>query len=270
MDLNELRNPYVGVFDEEAAAAVDLETIAEALPKPNLRWVTLAPCEEYALRPGEVEPIREGLLALILSRKALVQVTLRGAVVEHRDFFGKRRFWHADSPICNRIGAGEPVKVVAVWNSLQTDRIHLLTREGAYLETLPAEVMPDALNDEQLKEALSEHRRVHARAAHHLRELHRGDSELALQVAKHNTEQIGQRIVGAFPNEAAAPEKRAARREAPISDLVAATERGGLEATEQIARVKRSHAVAAEHFEEARPRREMAPAAEVEWDPFDK
>lgn len=269
MELTQLRNPHVAAM-AEASETNDAAAIAEALTtKPRLRWVALSPAEEYAMRRGETEPLSDALAALICSRKTTATVTMRGVVVEHPDFFGKRRFWHPDSPICNRIGAGEPMKVIAVWNRLIPDRIHLMTREGAYLETLPAEVLPDALNEEEMTESLAEHRRVHRRVAKHLRKLHAEDSQLQLKAAEHNTAET-LRIVGSFPNAAAAPPKRATKPAAEESPLVTAMRDGGEEVGRGIARVKRSRAIADAHFDrEVAPQRSTEPAHAKTYDPFD-
>jgi hypothetical protein len=143
-----------------------------------------------------------------------------------------------------------------------------MTREGAYLETLPAEVLPDALDDEQLGESLAEHRRVHRRVAQHLRKLHAEDAQLQMKAAEHNTAET-LRIVGSFPNEAAAPAKRAVKPVAEDSALVAGMRDGEIEVGNRIATVRRAQATAEDHFDA--PRRETRPVAVTDeaWDPFD-
>jgi 1,2-phenylacetyl-CoA epoxidase PaaB subunit len=253
MNLTQLTNPHI-------AATAPAESRVDPAAPMRTRRVTLSPAEEYQARPGETELIPDALAALILSRKAFVEVGSKGVTLNRKELGGKRRYWHPDSPLCNHIGKAEKRKIIAVWNDLDPSCIHLMSVEGRYLETLPAETMPAMLDNEALSKELAAHRRVHARHHEHLRRLHAEDSLAALESARNNTTEI-QRAVTIMPAEATG------QRDAAPSDLAASVESGDR-------RIKAGQATHAAHRREADasfnlPRPRQQTPSETILDPFD-
>jgi hypothetical protein len=168
--LSQLANPFVA-----AEAAQE----PRELPAMRLRTVKNSPAEEYSARPGAVESIPDALAAMILSRKARVEVGTKGVTITEGGT--KRKYWHPDSPLCNRIGDGEKRRVVAVWNSQDTSRVHLLDEQGRYLETLPEKGRVAWFDREAGATELAGHRRVVSRVYDHLQRLHEGESISAIE-----------------------------------------------------------------------------------------
>ena len=253
MDLSNLANPYI------ASQAGDAVTNNNPL---RTRKVTLSPAEEYAARAGNTETIPDALASLILCRKAFVEAGAKGVTINRKDIGGKRRYWHPDSIVCNRIGSGEKLKVIAIWNSLDTDIIHLMTAEGRYIESLPSETMPAMLDNAALSKELASHRRVHQRHHEHLQRLHADDSLGAVESARANTAEI-QRAITIIPTA-----DTAGQRDAESSDLATAVDRGQ-------SRVKQGQVNAANVRREAaaildRPKaRQTEPLAEIFLNPYD-
>lgn len=245
MDLNRFRNVHFGTDDVTEEGLVDDVTLSDAAPVQRMRTrqVTLSPAEEYLRREGEVETIPDAMAALILSRKTFVQATHKGVDIKSVEVGGRRRYWHPDSIVCNRIGSGESLRVLALWSPLDLSKIHLMTERGEYIETLPAEVQPDALDSESLASELAKHRRAHHRLADHLRTLHAEDSQTELDNARANTAAV-QRVVSILPVEL--PDQG----EAEPSRAAAAVERGGVSAANRIARVKSAKRRADEFFDQ--------------------
>lgn len=257
MNLQNFVNPHIAT-NAEADVDTDLE-----MPPMRIRQVTLSPSEEYAARPGQVETIPDALAALILSRKTFVEIGPRGVTIDRKELGGRRRFWHADSPLCNEIGNGEKRRVVAVWNSLDLSCIHLFNTDGRYLETLPAENQPAVFDQQALSNELAEHRRVHERHRAHLQRLHADDSIAALESARANTAEI-KRVVTILPAEGVDSGEAQ-----PTPDAIAA-ERGGAHVRQRIAEHARLRNQADAIFDRPlrRDQPEAVPASKP-WDPFD-
>lgn len=253
MDLTQLTNPHI--------APAALPRTPDAAPM-RTRRVTLSPAEEYQARPGETELIPDALAALILSRKAFVECGAKGVLLNRKELGGKRRYWSPDSPSCSRIGNGEKQKLIAVWNDLDQDFIHLMSVDGRYIETLPCETMPAMLDQAALSKELASHRRVHARHHEHLKRLHSDDSHAALESARNNTAEI-QRTITTLPAEATN------QRDASASPVAAGIEAGA-------SRIKSAQATHAEHRRSADAAFDSPPTnkrsntpAEAILDPFD-
>jgi hypothetical protein len=272
MELMHLRNPHFATEPAQEVCAEVAESVA-AMPPMKLRTVTLSPREEYGRRPGATETIPDALAAMILSRKTRVEVTLKGVTV--REGTLRRRYWHADSPLCNRIGSGETMRVFAVWNRLDPSRIHLLTDDGRYLETLPEEGKAVWFDREEGAKELANHRRTISRVYDHLQRVHDTDSEAAVDRARSNAaaaETVLRTTMNFEAPEAAMQEaagpvatKRRGTSRMETAEAIAAADRGTTRVQAEAA--QRRNEVDA-FFDRERPRaRETRPVAT--YDPFD-
>lgn len=161
---------------------------APAVDRVRTRFVTLSPAEEYARRAGETEPIPDALAAMILSKKTRVQVTGKGVKITHKDWPRPttRKFWHADSALCNDLAQATPRQVWAIWNPQDLSCIHLLDDAGRYLETLPAEELGDFMDAEKTNRLLADQRRQINRMTAHLEALHAPDIDAEIERTAHN------------------------------------------------------------------------------------
>lgn len=261
--LSSLANPHVcpGPAPDPHEACMEA---AAALPPLRVRQVTLSPHEEYQRRPGEVETIPDALAALILSKKARVEVGLRGVTLEIEGT--KRTYWHPDSPLCHRIGDGEKRRVFAVWARQDASKIHLLDEQGRYLETLPEKGRVAWFSEEGADE-LAAHRRTISRVYDHLQRLHQGDSITAAErtrLAAAEAEQV-LRATASFP----APEStHRDQREATPAPVAEAAARGAAR-LDTAARRTATARTEADALLERRGRQAETVDLPAVYDPFD-
>jgi hypothetical protein len=163
----------------------------------KLRTVAVSPHEEYLLRPGEVRPIANELAAAILSKKGRAEITLKGIVVDRVELGGRNIYWHEDSIVCNDLSARDR-KIYYVLNPLLPDIVHLLTDQGAYIESLPLKFKPEVLNtDQQAAEVAKQNRQI-GRAASRLQELHGNSTKERIAELQANSREM-QRVVQTLP-----------------------------------------------------------------------
>lgn len=239
----------------------------------RVRTVTLSPADEYERRPGQTETIPDALAAMILSRRTRVQVTLKGVTI--RDGAEKRTYWHPDSPLCNAIGDGETRRVVAVWSTQDTTKIHLLDDQGRYLETLPEKGKVAWFSQEGAAE-LAGHRRVISRVYDHLQRLHQGESIDAVECARIAREEA-ENVQRATMNFEPPASTRAGQRDADLSPTAEAIAEGTNRIAQAEARTAerrrevdavfdRGGAPGASRVESSRVE---SPARRAVYDPFD-
>jgi hypothetical protein len=265
MDLSNLRNPHIAALAPQEDCGVSAEPVVAPM---RLRVVTLSPAEEYVRREGVTEAIPDALVALILSRKTRVQVTMAGVKITEGKV--KRVYWHPDSPLCNRIGDGETLRVFAVWNRQDDSRIHLMSDDGRYLETLPEKGKAAWFDHEQGAKIIADSRRAITRVYHHLQSVHEGESITAVERAQRNKE-AAETVLRATMN-FEAPQAAATGRTAEESPALAALERANRGTAEAQATAAETRRAADAHFDRpVAPARELSPAlqrADV-YDPFD-
>ena len=191
----------------------------------KLRTVAVSPAEEYALRPGTVEPIPDSMAALILSRGGRVEVTLKGVVVDRKDMGGRHTYWHPDSRVCSDLSARSR-KIFYVINIYRPEVVHLLDETGAYIESLPLKNRPAVLdNAAQEKEARANARAIR-RVSKHMQDIHAPDTAAALEALSHNAAATGRaftQTLPALPVSDRAEPVQPARSE--LGDTIAAAER---------------------------------------------
>jgi hypothetical protein len=151
---------------------------------PRLRKVTNDPAREYAQRPGEVEQLSNAIAALILSKQGFSKVSRNGIRIE-----GVTEkplvFWHEHSiTIAEKAGTNE--KVLWTLNRLQPDVLHILGKDGDYIESIPLDEKAEWFNPEHLHKVLGAKRRSQQRIIERVAALHRPDSEAAVAAATAN------------------------------------------------------------------------------------
>ena len=162
----------------------------------RIRTTTNSPAEEYSSRAGIVRPLPDDVAAVLLSKSSFVTASPAGLVL--RVGGQKLVFWRERSLVCNDLG-GEARKVVVCWNPMDLSKVHVLTQAGAYIETLPAKALAQALgHDEDSGAAYAAARRAQNRAAARLRDLHREDAAEAVETAMRNAGAL-QRAVTMIP-----------------------------------------------------------------------
>lgn len=191
-----------GEDEESVSSSSSLMTGDQATSdRLRLRTVAVSPHEEYQLRGGSVRPISNELHAAILSRKGRAEITPKGIIVERKDMGGRNVFWHEDSIVCNDLAARER-KIFYVVNPLQPDIVHLLTDEGAYIESLPLKSRPEVLNVEQQAEEMRRQQTFISRATRRLQQIHGADTAERLREMQANSAEM-QRVVQTLPAPAA-------------------------------------------------------------------
>jgi hypothetical protein len=171
-------------------------TEAESPAMPRLREVTNSPEMEYAARPGEVERLADSMAALILFRKRFAEVGREEIkFTENKQLY---KFFSPDSITC---GLPSGTKVHIVFNRHDMTCVHVMTKEGRYVETLPAKSSAEILNPEDASRELAAHGRMAARTLDRVRVLHESDTLAAVMRARQNEEDI-QRVVATLPAEA--------------------------------------------------------------------
>lgn len=155
---------------------------------PRERMVTNSPAREYERRPGAVERIPDELAAIILCSKRMATVK-RGEVkleINKR----KYKFFHPDS-ITLRGYTGE-TRVPVVFNRLENPPlfIHVMTRDGVYVETLPRKGLAQFFSPGSSGRELAAIRRYYSHVEGRLQHIHESDSEQAMEDARHNKDAI--------------------------------------------------------------------------------
>jgi len=159
---------------------------------PRLRSVTNDPLREYAARPGVVRPLPDAVAALILSRKGK-------CIVENHQIVAsvggvERVYSSRDSVVIAELN-GTKIPVYWLINRRKPDCLHLVSKNGEYLETLPLKAdgqwfSNDAVSQEAMAAAVS-HRK---RDARRLAELHAPDAAAALAREQHNAGEIERKV----------------------------------------------------------------------------
>lgn len=196
---------------------VHLPTVEEApAPSaPRLRVVTNDPAREYAQRPGQAERLPDSVAALILCKSGFakverqeIKITLDGT--DHK-------FASSNSiTIAEKNGTGE--RVLWVINRHAPDVLHILSKDGAYIESIPRKGSATWFSsDEASREALAETRRMRKRDMERLDQVHAPDTRAALEREQHNRTEIA-RLVSTFPSPASDREQQ------PAADRPKATE----------------------------------------------
>lgn len=118
------KNPH---FAEAQAPAAD------ALPR--LRTVTNSPAQEYRERPGQVETLPDALAALFLAKK--VELTVSRQCVSFKMDGETFKYFHPDSLTIRNALPEHEGRAIGVVNRMDTSRLHVMTADGRYVETLP-------------------------------------------------------------------------------------------------------------------------------------
>lgn len=189
MSTTPFRNPHVA-----AAAASAVEEKAEGLPR--LRFVTNDPTREYASRAGAVERLPDAVAALILCKTGLVKVERHQITIELNG--EKLAFSSPNSvTIADKNGTGE--RVLWAMNRLRKDAIHILTADGAYVETIPRKGEGAWFESTaESKQALADARSHINRDMERMQILHAPETRQAAEDAQHNAAEI-RRLVVTFP-----------------------------------------------------------------------
>lgn len=180
-----------------------METEGEAPPTATeevtlkTRQVTVSPCEEYQLRPGDAQPISNELAAAILSFKGRAQIGNKGVLVDRKDIGGRFVYFHEDSVVLNDFASREK-KFFYVINRLTPDILHLLDETGAYIESLPLRERPAVLDNEAQAREIARNKTVIGRAASRLQALHADDTRERIETLAANSREM-QRVVQTLP-----------------------------------------------------------------------
>lgn len=172
--------PFRNIHFSAAAAAPDA---SQAAPLPRLRFVKNSPSREYAARPGAVERLPDALAAIILSEKQFLTVSRSGLQMK-RD--GKAyKYWSENSAICND-AAYDGKRVVCVFNRNDLSRVHVMTDDGCYIETLPLKGRAEFFDEATAGRELAKHRRAQDNAMRRMQEVHGADTVKAVTEAREN------------------------------------------------------------------------------------
>ncbi|MEO7933236.1 MAG: hypothetical protein ABIT76_08780 [Chthoniobacterales bacterium] len=171
-------------------------------PAPNIKVATRLravgndPQREYANRPGEVHPLANNVAALILFRKGWtkierneIKVTLEGEPLT----FASRH----SMTIATLNGTGQ--RVLWALNRRDPQFLHLLTADGAYIESIPAKGEAEWFSqDATSQEAIADVQAQTQRDLRRVRDLHQPDELAAAADARQNAATI-HRLVQTFP-----------------------------------------------------------------------
>lgn len=157
---------------------------------PRLREVTNDPAREFAQRPGMTRPLPNEVAALILARQEFREVTRNGITID------KRQYWSENS-ITIATKAGTKEKVLITYNRHDASVIHVLTRDGVYVESIPEKGMVVMFDPVATERELGAHRRAQQRDMDRLVEIHGADSLAELARTKSNAAQM-HRVVSTF------------------------------------------------------------------------
>lgn len=171
-----------------------------SLTLPRLRAVTNDPEREYAQRPGQVEALPDYVAALILCRKGWskverqqIKITLDG----HELLFASRE----SITIAEHNGTGR--SVLWVLNRRAPDVLHILTDDGAYIETIPRKGEATWFDSSEASQAAyRDAKAMISRDFARMKELHRPDTDAAAADTVHNAAQV-RRLVQTFPHQPA-------------------------------------------------------------------
>ncbi|EDY16714.1 hypothetical protein CfE428DRAFT_5827 [Chthoniobacter flavus Ellin428] len=160
------------------------------------RRVTNDPAREYAQRQGEVERLPDAVAALILCKKGWakverhqIKITLDGEelVFASRD----------SMVIAEKNGTGE--RVLWAVNRRAPELLHVLTKDGAYVESIPRKGEAQWFShDAESRAAYADAQAQIQRDARRLRDLHTEDSAEAVRAAQANAATT-ERLVNTFP-----------------------------------------------------------------------
>jgi len=219
---------FTAADDVSSVDYVDAPPAAIAAPAAEVRLktrkVAVSPAEEYALRPGEVQPIADSLAAVILHRGGRVEVTLKGVVIDRKDMGGRYTYYHPDSRVCSDLSYRSR-KIFYTVNINRPEVLHLLDETGEYIESLPLKNRPAVLdNAAQEKEARANGRAIR-RASKHLQDIHAPDTAAALEELRNNAAATGRAYVQTLkaPGSAAAAPVQASR--SALGETIAEAER---------------------------------------------
>jgi hypothetical protein len=205
------RNPHLAAPAAESAAP-------EGADLPRVRFVTNDPAREYAQRPGSVEPLPNSIAALILCKTGFARVERHQikVTIDGTELF----FTSADSvTIADKNGTGE--RVAWALNRQRPDLLHILTAEGAYVESIPRKGEGEwFVNSEASQRARSTAKRLIARDGERLAHLHAPDTRASDARDARNAAEL-QRVVSTFP---AATSQAAERSSFPEAERFAAAE----------------------------------------------
>jgi len=170
------------------------------------RWVTRSPDEEYAARPGEVEPLAAELCALILFRKSRVTCTRDGLEVtiemDGAEREVKRKYWHENALCCQPCWLGK--EVFAVYNRHDPHCVYVFDGDGALIEAVPEKQLADFFSPAA---ELAAHKRHQEHALKRIEDLHAPDTRAAIARAAANAAQMV-KVVHTFPAPAGATTTR--------------------------------------------------------------
>lgn len=161
---------------------------------PRVRLITNSPADEFASRDGCTRPISDALASLILARKETRVVTRGAVLLKMPGQTHSQRYGSPDCIISQPVMAGK--EVIVVYNPLAPQKVHIFSESGQYIETVPAELQATWLqSDAQSKQALADARRAMSRAESQLQELHRPDTQAALERAQANAAKMQRAVV---------------------------------------------------------------------------
>lgn len=163
---------------------------AEEITLPRERRITNDPAREFVARPGAVRGLPNEIAALILARQEFREVTRNGITIDGRTF------WHENS-ITIATKAGTKERVLITYNRHQPEVIHVLTNDGAYIESIPQKGKAEFFDPQSTARELGAVRRDQARVMNRLAELHGPDAMETLQRERANLGQM-QRSVSTF------------------------------------------------------------------------
>ena len=220
--------------------------VASPVAMPRERKVTNDPAREYAQRPGEVERLPDDLAACILSAKRMATVKRNQIIIEvdGEDY----KFFHPDS-ITLRGFTGE-TRVPVVFDNHDLSCIHILTRDGEYVETLPRKGEAAFFDEAAGRRELAATRALISHVESRIEDIHKPDSRRAVESARHNLETIRNSLH-------TLPLKDAPTRTAPATEQTSRL----AGAIDQAARAREARAGdLKQHLESRRARRVAAPA----------
>lgn len=222
-------------------------THGAAAPKtlPRERVVTNDPAREYAQRRGAVERISDELAACIMCAKRMATVS-RGQIDLQ---IGRRNYkFFAPDSITLRGCTGE-TKVVVVFNRLENPPryIHVMTRDGVYVETLPRKGLARHFDPSSAGNEFAAARRFQSHIARRLQDLHEPDSERAVEAARDNRDAIAKAVYQLPLKPDDAPPRRAGAHvnSRTLSRALDATEQFGRE--QRAAELRRREAISRVH-----------------------
>lgn len=214
--------PFRNIHFTARASSEQVEAAADATPR-RTRRVTNSPEREYAARAGAVERMPDALAAIILSEKQLLTVGRNGLQMS-RDG-RKYKYWSEDSVIC-RDESLDGKKVVCVFNRNDLSRVHVLTNDGEYIETLPMKGTQEFFDTENAGRELAKHKREQVRLMDRMNDLHGADTVKAVLTARANTEAM-RTVVTTMPQRGAEVKPTRAETGARAQQVADALQHGG-------------------------------------------